>query len=150
MATPQSPHHESRDLDLIVAQRVMGLVPCPDWEVTNFGSAGGPALMKKRNHPADRCFPTVTTSSIYGTIGGPRRYSTDIRAAWELVEHLLAYFQPAGFRAEFTQGSGWKVGLRSTRARRWKWARGDKVPEAICRAALAVTHAGSNGREGRN
>lgn len=150
MATPESPDDKSRDLDLLVAQRVMGLVPCPDWEVTNFGSAGGPALMKKCNHPTDRCFPTVTTSSIYGTIGGPRRYSTDVRSAWEVVERLLADFQSADLRLEFTQGSDWRVGLRSASMRRWRWARGDKVPEAICRAAVALTHAGSNGREGRN
>src|SRR5947207_341300 len=89
----------SGDFDLLVAQRVMGLVPCADWEAFNFGSAGGPALLKKCNHPVDACFPIFTTQSIYGTIGGPPRYSTDIRAAWELVDRQRG-FEPAKLRFE--------------------------------------------------
>lgn len=141
----QEAQGSAQDLDALIAQRVMGLVPCADWEVTNFGSAGGPALLKKCEHPADTCYPTVTTGSIYGTIGGPRRYSADIRAAWQVVERILAI--PREFRLERLAAPGWRVGTRSARgSRRWAWVTAETAPEAICRAALELVQENSNGR----
>lgn len=132
------------DLDSLVAQRVMGLVPCAGWEVTNFGSLGGPALLKRCSHPADSCYSTVTTGSIYGTIGGPLPYSTDIRAGWQVVERILAALPRAEFRLEHSEGSGWRVGTRAEPGR-WRWISAETAPEAICRAALAIIKLGSNG-----
>lgn len=134
-----------RNLDALVAQQVMNLVPCAGWEVTNFGSAGGPALLKKCSHPADACYSTVTTGSVYGTIGGPARYSTDIRAAWRVVDRMLAILPRAEFRLDHRQGARWRAGIRSARTRRWEWVTADAAPETICRLALQLVQPGSNG-----
>jgi hypothetical protein len=79
-----------RELDVLVAERVMGLVPCDGWRRINLGSAGGPAMMQVRDvpfynpedlpactHAYGECFPIDT-----GYPGsGPAKYSTDDNAA---------------------------------------------------------------------
>ena len=67
------------DLDLLLAT-AQGMTPCTGWVESNFGSAGGPCLMSTRcNHTNGACWPTTTTPSMQGTIGGIPPYSTDRR-----------------------------------------------------------------------
>jgi hypothetical protein len=46
-----------RELDELVAERVMGLVPCDNWK--QVGSAGGPAMVRE-------CHLTLPASELYG------------------------------------------------------------------------------------
>lgn len=73
------------ELDRAVAEQVMGQVPCDAWEPINFGSAGGPAVLKRCAHPEGTCWSTL----VYGG-GGVPRYSTEIRESWRIVEHYRA------------------------------------------------------------
>lgn len=64
-------------LDALVAEKVMGMVPCDGWERTNLGSAGGPAMMKNCQQHSN-CYPKDQ----------PMAFSTLIAAAWQVVEYL--------------------------------------------------------------
>ena len=74
------------ELDHLVAEKVMGRIPCDRWTEMNFGSAGGPVLRKNCDH--ENCYSTLEIGSIHGTIGGCPRYSSKIHLAWEVVKHL--------------------------------------------------------------
>lgn len=96
----------------------------------------------------------------------PPAYSTDIAAAWLVVEHLreagwlvVTKSMPDGF--PFLLGDDWvtdpKMFTRATCNLSWMrkdsptdarksiflrpWTRGDSVPEAVCRAALLAADA---------
>lgn len=75
-----------RELDLLVAEKVMSLVPCDNWRPINFGSAGGPAFQKDCEH--ENCYPASERGSAHGRMGGCPQYSTNITLAWQVVEHL--------------------------------------------------------------
>lgn len=77
-----------RELDELIAQKVMGMVPCDQWETFNFGSAGGPALAKRCDHPSDTCYPTTVLSSVAGPVGGCPAFSRDVEAAWRVWGRL--------------------------------------------------------------
>ena len=72
------------DLDRLVAEKVLGLVPCDGWEPVNLGSAGGPALMKTCQHTPDSCH---STKDHYQVSGLPR-FSTELAPAWRVWEYL--------------------------------------------------------------
>lgn len=74
-----------RELDVLIAEKVMGLVPCGAWRYANLGSAGGPVSMNDGcEHGKAGCYPADEGLPF----GGPRRYSTDIAAAMEAVEKV--------------------------------------------------------------
>ena len=75
-----------RELDLLVAEKVMRLVSCDMWTETNLGSLGGPALLKNCFH--ENCYSTLEIGSLLGTIGGCPRYSSQINIAWEVVRRM--------------------------------------------------------------
>lgn len=127
------------ELDALVAEKVMGIVPCGDWEPINFGSGGGPAVMKRCGHPRGTCYSTV----VYGG-GGCPRYSTEIRYAWEVVEKLrelgyavsvFCYPDPVG-----PTGGGWWVSVDrpDSSLHEYQAVNIETAPHAICLAALAV------------
>src|SRR5687767_4091223 len=100
-----------RELDALVANRVMRQVPCDAWDWINFGSAGGPALIARCNHQRGQCYPTKEGGSISGQFGGPARYSTDIRAAFDAANAVLDRLGDDYF---------WRiVSLRALRGRKW-------------------------------
>lgn len=76
-------------MDRAVAE-ALGLIACDDWEPINFGSAGGPALIKKCSH--DECYPAQMLGSVMGPVGGCPRYSTDLGIAmihvWPALKRL--------------------------------------------------------------
>lgn len=77
------------ELDRLVAEKIMGLVPCQDWTRFNLGSAGGPALMKSCNHANGECYPSNELGTGFGgKVGGCPRYSTDWNTMKEVVEKL--------------------------------------------------------------
>ena len=64
------------ELDKAVADK-MGIIPCKDWREENFGSMGGPALIKECIHADGACYPTTELGSIAGTVGGLPEFSKD-------------------------------------------------------------------------
>jgi hypothetical protein len=77
-----------REIERLVADRILGLKPCCAWKLTNLGSAGGPPLIHGNwDNPVVHdyeCYsdiPEVPTTR-------PPDYSSDIGAAWQLVENL--------------------------------------------------------------
>jgi hypothetical protein len=90
----------NRELDVLVAEKVMGLIPCDQWTEMNFGSAGGPALLKNCDH--ENCYSTLEIGSIHGTIGGCPHYSSKIHSAWEVVRRM----QSSGYDLTLESGGG--------------------------------------------
>ena len=71
-----------RELDALVAERVMGWVRCSAWQGANLGSAGGFVGMNHGcEHARGTCFPADDS------VPWPH-FSTDIAAAWEVVEKM--------------------------------------------------------------
>jgi Phage ABA sandwich domain len=65
------------EIDALVAEKVLELVPCDAWEEINLGSAGGSVMLKTCDQH-DRCYPR----------NHPAAFSTIMAAAWKVVEHL--------------------------------------------------------------
>ena len=78
-----------RELDLLVAEQVMGLIPCDGWSRINFGSGGGPAVRKNCDHPNNTCYPIIENAGAFGVAGGCPRYSTESRAWVEIIDHMI-------------------------------------------------------------
>ena len=89
-----------RELDLLVAEKVMKIVSCDMWTETNLGSAGGPALLKNCFH--ESCYSTLEIGSLLGTIGGCPRYSSQINIAWEVVHRMNSL----GYELTLISGNG--------------------------------------------
>jgi hypothetical protein len=70
----------------------------------------------------------------------PPAYSTDIAAAWLVVEKLIDEMPQDGFHLEFDENS-WVVGLRAAGG----WVRALTAPLAIVRAALLAHVRASKG-----
>ena len=111
-----------REMDALVAEKVMEAKPCDKWVRFNTRS-----MVKFNECEHAVCFPPME---------GPPHYSTKISAAWEVVEKmdLLAF----GMLGQNKNGE-WAV-----------WNNGEDelpifdptAPLAICRAALAAKEAG--------
>ena len=141
-----------RELDEAVATTVMGLVPCDEWTLLHHGGFAGPAygLMagscpKHGGHPDEptRCTPAETF---------PPAYSTDIAAAWEVVEKLRAdgytvAVTTSGHEAFAhvmvyrTKPYGDDDELRVMDKESCEGANADTAPHAIALAALAAVGA---------
>lgn len=125
-----------RELDTEIAASIMGLIACPDWKIVNFGSAGGPAVQSKCSHAAGTCYSLVETGSMFGTVGGCPRYSTDIVAAWTVVEHLMATLDGAIFSLISAHGE-WEAGFGYW-APGEQWIAHDSAPQTVDTAPLAI------------
>jgi len=71
-----------------IATEIMGLRPCNGWQYVNFGSAGGPALMKECTHGDGECYSIMTIQSMNGPIGGTPRYDSIWNYTKELIQKL--------------------------------------------------------------
>ena len=122
----------SKDIDTQIAEKVMGLIPCDKWKPASMGIAGGMVMMN--DHKVCRhkeCYPSVPDLQWPGN--GPRPYSTDIKAAWDIVEKLSLAFEIKYFPLEIKfpfvavvwGPSGWGTMTKA-----------DTAPMAICLAAL--------------
>jgi hypothetical protein len=132
------------ELDALVAEKVMGLVPCSDWIPGNLGSAGGPVVRSQCTHAFRTCYPTITN----GPAGGCPKYSTLIALAWQVIERLAdighTKWEVArdadGYTAMFSRP---RPGCTHSEAESscgcWEWVQreGETAPLAICLAALA-------------
>lgn len=108
-----------RELDALVAEKVMGLrvewgqdTPCPDCDEVGRYCGG-------------RAWCSPCRAWYYSAY---KDYSTDIAAAWEVVERLVA-----GGERHFVVE---KAGAWLVRFREGDWLPGETAPHAICLAAL--------------
>ena len=119
------------ELDKVIGETIMELISCDDWEYFNLGSAGGPVLRKTCSHKRDGCYPTKTIDSTFGKVGGCPRYSTDISAAWQVVEELIKQYV---FNLYYDDvGELWVCKLFDGQQEHKGYG---NMPEAICKAAL--------------
>ena len=74
----------NKELDILVAEKVLGIVPCDQWYHSNMGAAGGPVLIHRGECGHKKCYPPhlLKEGRRFGWC-----YSTDIRDAWEVVEN---------------------------------------------------------------
>lgn len=98
----------SRELDVLIAEKVLGLNL--DWEFAEFQD-GDPAI------------PTLRDK--YDEIGIVPFYSTDISAAWDVVEKLRLTIEPTGINKWYSHRG---IGSKGFSA--------ESAPLAICRAAI--------------
>ena len=129
---------EARVLDVLVAEKVLGLAPCDKWSTMSLGSAGGRVMTLPKDvcpHGNDgrSCYPAVPGLQWPGN--GGVHYSEFIQAAWPIW-------------LKFAAREGWELralGPESENVGIWqngKWIAGDcPAPEAICRAALKAVGA---------
>lgn len=109
-----------REIDALVASKVMGLVPC--------------------SNPIGKC-ELAAKGLCWGTGGAGTDlmpYSTDIAAAWEVVEKMQAdgWFTSATDQTHHSMGWAWRFHHHSNgKLDAHAFARG-KAPMAICLAAL--------------
>lgn len=104
------------DLDALIAEKVMGLEPWPGQD--------------------PRCL-TKTFKARFVPHGqdpkpcAPPEYSTDIAAAWEVVEHMKS----KGFYLSLRFDTAWLASFEENGS---VSGDADNVPEAICQAALCT------------
>lgn len=119
-----------RELDARIAKKVMGLPECHK-RFIKFTISGVQNSWDCPVHGPQGCiFPSYTPS-----------YSTDIAAAWQVVEKLLSTTPQGGdIHIEKLGGAGWKVGCCFNQSEGgWDgWIEAETAPLAICRAALAA------------
>ena len=123
-----------REMDALVAERVMG-IPAEKWDP--------PCAAHHRTDDAERD-PVLGWSGwcyscgkpIDEVAGEPAHYSTDIAAAFEVLERL-AVCQPYIYR--FVLPDRWRVQMdANTEPYAIVRAEADTAPLAICRAALGA------------
>lgn len=134
------PAQGSKELDVLVAEKVMQQVPCDGWSRMNFGSAGGAALRKKCQHEDGRCYPMASISNMQGNYDGVPPYSRRIETAEQVIQKMRE--RGFGWHAH-CEGKGWELQC-------WRLADGPAhaktitgylYPAAICHAALAAVQA---------
>jgi hypothetical protein len=135
-----------------IARRVMNLIPCDQWQEMNFGSAGGPGLIKQCDH--ENCYPSNSLPSIGGTVGGCPPYSTEIGAAMTVFQRLRESDAWCCLTIKSDHAYVWDVHLTPSN---WEDTFSHEpavkvtstlLPLAICRAALlAVSPVGEGGGE---
>lgn len=119
-----------RELDALVAKKVLGLSVFIGLYQSDRDYRG--------QWDEDLLYSPYTDNPTY-QIPVPH-YSTDIAAAWEVVEKLKALNENGDFHLEHLWGF-WRVSTCNSPSGWSAWTRGQTAPHAICLAALkAVGH----------
>ncbi len=111
-----------RELDASIARRVMGA----QWQRTE---ANNRSLLKLNGEVLAIVYDDAPEELMMGSDGLPG-YSTDIRAAWQVVEHINRHREAVDWTV-WTKAFGYDLG-------RLEMMRAPEVAEYICRAALAA------------
>jgi len=110
-----------KEMDVLVAEKVMGRVPCTAWDVFRFAP---PAFIKDAESCEHKdCYP----------LGFPADYSTYIAAAWQVVEKVITGTVWECYLTH--QFDGWSC-LFAAPNKPDVYGVGETAPLAICRAAL--------------
>lgn len=122
-----------RELDRLVAEKVMNLIACDKWERHYGGwgmaiSGAGDVWVSGCKHPSGSCYP----------VDAPAPYSTDITAAWQLIEKhphyvSLTHSNDHGYTGRWNDHMTWRC--RFYAPEKFE-AEADTAPLAICLAAL--------------
>jgi hypothetical protein len=129
------------DLDELVAERVMGwkLVPNTAYVVTV------EAAIKAGKYEWD----DAEGNYIADGLGYDHEFSTDLAAAWQVVERMGKLGKWCQMRTPWGKGKdddGYWAGFTSHLTTGWNgkpdhWTQADTLPLAICRASLKATEA---------
>lgn len=119
-----------RLIDRAVAERVLELLPCIRWAHQNFGSAGGPVLVKRCTHV--NCYPVHEIASVHGRMGGCPTYSS----SWQAAVPLMALALVCQLHKD--EDSTWSAYIDLGDGRTGRWTLGPDGPIALCLAALAA------------
>ena len=152
-----------RELDALVAEKVMGWkwwkYPAPNRKQRLLTIIAPPVKDGRgfANHidriwqPSDCLTPRFSDwdSIMWSDDGfeiwqrGLPHYSTDIAAAWQVVEKLLEILPQGGIHIEHLDYQGWSVSMCFKKAEGgWDgWVDAETIPLAICLAALAAAEA---------
>jgi len=133
-----------REMDALVAEKVMGLTVICQQESDHFLHG-----LAKVLHVPKRERITIPMVQMWRTSDGKvlRRYSTDIAAAWTVVEYMRAEGWDFELVTRIWGRIGWRATLYSCRVA-WS-AYGSTAPEAICRAALVAALGGEKDADNR-
>jgi hypothetical protein len=113
-----------RELDALVAEKVMGWEPWP----SQIGSD------RWKGPDGEPRYTWIEARAFAGLMEW--RPSTSISNAWEVVEKLLTQLGQQDFHIEHLEGMGWSVATCHEDTG-WKgWITADTAPHAICLAAL--------------
>ena len=110
-----------RELDALIAEKVTGVVPCDEWSRFN-------SYSESRDEPHE-------DHDCRSTSFWPPHYSTNIAAAWEVVEKLRV----EGLRlrlVEYTDGFYAVFGAMAIDTAPWQASQVETAQLAICLAAL--------------
>ncbi len=136
-----------RRLAALIAHHVFNLQPCDGWREFNFGSAGGPTLMKDGRCPHDNpdsresgnhCYPRQEINTMGGKIGGPPPYSDNPPkwALWQLIYHINTKWSQDQTQ-EFYRLLETELGEEATLEKLLR-TRVDEFSTIICHCALKV------------
>ncbi len=140
------------ELDALVAEKVMGMVWYRDWPLNSEGAAINAGIPFLSYPGRDIRLATDEDLKEKKDLNGIEEYSTDIAAAWEVVEKLNLMVMPVesasgkrwGWAAEqitvekadLKKGSGYYLEVGTE-----LWTHAETAPLAICRAALKAVGA---------
>jgi len=90
-----------REMDALVAEKIMGSVPCDGWSRFHIGEMMNDM---KCEHEMGKCFPKKA---------GPPMYSTSISAAWQVMEHFRQnQWKVSVIGNEWYDGASWICVMR--------------------------------------
>lgn len=124
-----------REIDALIEENIFKSVSCNNWAIQRYYPEEWIRINSSCEH--ERCHP----------LGFVPRYSTDISAAWEVVEkfveqdckcHIYRY-------GNWNKKDGkrcWQVFLGDNKYNLFPYAEADTAPLAICRAALLAISKG--------
>ena len=135
-----------RELDAAVAEEVMG------WSDVNGDEQHFMAPARRPSFGVTSVPPPLTGVALHGSRVRVPHYSTDIAAAWEVVERIgeLGYGVVANTTGKVGEGQ-WRVAFMGLDFQFFdevhmpdpdKWAWADTFPLAVCEAALKAVRAG--------
>lgn len=108
------------EMDILVTEKVIGCIPCNKWTPVLRPEAGW-----LKNCQCQACYP----------VGNPACYSTNIAAAWQVVERIIT---GTAWECHLThQFDGWDC-LFTAPDKLDAHGVGNAAPLAICRAALGL------------
>lgn len=114
-----------RELDILIAEKVFGRIPCEQWEYFRVGE-----LIKTCNH--EECYPK----------NSPANYSTNMSAAWEVHKNICG----RKFSERCTYYEGLDIILQAKAPIKERvadlWLLSYLEPDDICFAALRVVSIG--------
>ena len=114
------------ELDALVAEKVMGFTVRDGW------------IFEWRPSPCPDKMPgcCVMHSKEYPVL--PRPHSTDIAAAWEVVEKLTDYPSYMDLQITYTASNGWFIEFSKGETSFSSCNQDDELTRAVCLAALRV------------